>query len=143
VKIEGARGKRYLAVKADQFAYYNTYNVSVLTHIWLCQMCICKNFDALPQSYIIFYISQKASDKLKHYMESHCRFSSSDLLIPNWYLHCYLLVIISHVLPTNGSDHTVRLSTMRLIIVFISLSSRSGADFVKPQNILLMLRWLC
>jgi len=73
-------------------------------------MCICKNVVALPQSYIIFYISQKASDKLKHYMESHCRFSSSDLLIPNWYLHCYLLVIISHVLPTNGSDHTVRLA---------------------------------
>ena len=29
VKIEGARGKRYIAVKKDKMAYYNTYNVII------------------------------------------------------------------------------------------------------------------
>ena len=34
VKIEGARGKRYIAVKKDKMAYYNTYNVIIAQNIF-------------------------------------------------------------------------------------------------------------
>ena len=36
VRMEGVKGKRYLAIKGDLMAYYNTYNVSLAVNRLYC-----------------------------------------------------------------------------------------------------------
>ena len=36
VRMEGVKGKRYLAIKGDLMAYYNTYNVSFAVNRLYC-----------------------------------------------------------------------------------------------------------
>ena len=44
VRMEGVKGKRYLAIKGDLLAYYNTYNVSFtvnrLNRDYLTEFCV-------------------------------------------------------------------------------------------------------
>lgn len=43
VRMEGVKGKRYLAIKGDLMAYYNTYNVSFAVNRLYCDYLLLAN----------------------------------------------------------------------------------------------------